>query len=123
MEAILALEDGRTFRGSAFGAKGERTGEVVFNTSMSGYQEVLTDPSYRGQIVVMTCPEIGNCGTNALDRESAEPQVEGFVVRQLSRFPSNWRATCAVLVHSSKCLRMNSSLCSVRRTASSATSD
>jgi carbamoyl-phosphate synthase small subunit len=93
MEAILALEDGRTFRGAAFGAKAERAGEVVFNTSMSGYQEVLTDPSYRGQIVVMTCPEIGNYGTNAQDEESGHPQVEGFVVRQVSVLPSNWRAS------------------------------
>ena len=93
MEAILALEDGRVFRGRAFGAAGERTGEVVFNTSMTGYQEVLTDPSYRGQIVVMTCPEIGNCGTNGTDVESEAPQVEGFVVREVSVLPSNWRAT------------------------------
>lgn len=93
MEAILALEDGRAFRGRAFGAHAERTGEVVFNTSITGYQEILTDPSYRGQIVVMTYPEIGNCGTNAEDKESARPQVDGMVVRQVSEFPSNWRAT------------------------------
>ena len=93
MEAILALEDGRVFRGRAFGAAGERSGEVVFNTSMTGYQEVVTDPSYRGQIVVMTCPEIGNYGTNALDHESAAPQVEALVVREVSVLPSNWRAT------------------------------
>lgn len=93
MEAILALEDGRIFRGRAFGATGERSGEVCFNTSMTGYQEILTDPSYRGQIVVMTCPEIGNYGTNALDQESTGPQVEGFVVREVSVLPSNWRAT------------------------------
>jgi len=93
VEAILALEDGRIFRGRAFGATGERTGEVVFNTSMTGYQEVLTDPSYRGQIVTMTCPEMGNYGTNALDQESSGPQVEGFVARQVSILPSNWRAT------------------------------
>ena len=92
MEAILALEDGRTFHGTSFGAKGERTGEVVFNTSMAGYQEILTDPSYRGQIVVMTCPEIGNYGTNSQDQESSVPQVEGFVVRQVSVMPSNYRA-------------------------------
>ncbi len=92
MEAILALEDGQAFRGRAFGASGERTGEVVFNTSMTGYQEVVTDPSYRGQIVVMTCPEIGNTGANPLDHESETPKVEGFVVREYSRFPSNWRA-------------------------------
>ncbi len=81
MEGILALEDGRAFRGRAFGATGETAGEVVFNTSMTGYQEMLTDPSYRGQIVTMTCPEIGNYGTNAEDVESAGPQVGGFVVR------------------------------------------
>ncbi len=92
MEAILALEDGRVFRGRAFGASGERTGEVVFNTSMTGYQEVVTDPSYKGQIVVMTCPEIGNTGANPVDHESDTPKVEGFVVREYSRFPSNWRA-------------------------------
>jgi carbamoyl-phosphate synthase small subunit len=92
VEAILALEDGRTFRGLSFGAAAERAGEVVFNTSMTGYQEVLTDPSYRGQIVVMTCPEIGNPGTNELDEESSGPQVEGFVVRQASALTSNWRS-------------------------------
>jgi carbamoyl-phosphate synthase small subunit len=93
MEAMLVLEDGRAFRGRAFGASGERRGEVVFNTGMTGYQEVLTDPSYKGQIVVMTCPEVGNYGTNPADVESAEPRVEGFVVRQVSVLPSNWRAT------------------------------
>jgi carbamoyl-phosphate synthase small subunit len=92
MEAILALEDGGVFRGRAFGAGGERAGEVVFNTSMTGYQEILTDPSYKGQIVVMTCPEIGNTGANPQDHESDTPKVEGFVVREYSRFPSNWRA-------------------------------
>ncbi len=96
MEAVLALEDGRVFRGRAFGAIGERAGEVVFNTSMTGYQEILTDPSYRGQIVVMTCPEIGNVGANGADLESAGPQVEGFAVRELSESPSNWRATQAL---------------------------
>lgn len=90
---MLALEDGRTFRGRAFGATAERVGEVVFNTSMTGYQEVLTDPSYCGQIVVMTCPEIGNVGTNALDAESTRGWVEGFAVRRLSAVPSNWRAS------------------------------
>jgi carbamoyl-phosphate synthase small subunit len=89
---MLVLEDGRAFRGAAFGARGERTGEVVFNTSMCGYQEVVTDPSYRGQIVVMTCPEIGQYGTNGGDQESFRPQVEGFVVREVSVLPSNWRA-------------------------------
>ena len=93
MEAILALEDGRVFRGRSFCVSGETVGEVVFNTSMTGYQEILTDPSYRGQILVMTCPEIGNVGINTLDIESDLPQVEGFVVRQYTPVPSNWRAT------------------------------
>jgi carbamoyl-phosphate synthase small subunit len=92
VDALLALEDGRVFRGRHFGAVGERLGEVVFNTSMSGYQEVLTDPSYKGQIVVMTYPEIGNYGVNDEDIESARPQVEGFAVRELSEVRSNWRA-------------------------------
>jgi carbamoyl-phosphate synthase small subunit len=96
MEAILALEDGRIWRGRGFGAASERTGEVVFNTSMTGYQEILTDPSYRGQIVAMTCPEIGNVGTNPLDRESDRASVEGFAVRELSRISSNWRANQAL---------------------------
>jgi carbamoyl-phosphate synthase small subunit len=93
VEAILALEDGRWFRGRSLGARGERCGEVVFNTAMTGYQEVLTDPSYRAQIVVMTCPQIGNYGTNGLDQESEGPQVAGFVVREASGISSNWRAT------------------------------
>jgi len=92
MEGILALEDGRVFRGRAFGATGERAGEVVFNTSMTGYQEVLTDPSYCGQIVTMTCPEIGNYGTNGVDLESSHPWLRGFVAREVSVLPSNWRA-------------------------------
>ena len=92
MEASLGLEDGRIFRGWAFGARGERCGEVVFNTAMTGYQEVLTDPSYSGQIVVMTCPEIGNYGVNLGDDESATPQVEGFAVRKVSERPSSWRS-------------------------------
>ena len=93
MEAALALEDGRVFRGRSIGAAGERTGEVVFNTSMVGYQEVLTDPSYCGQIVTMTYPEIGNYGVNETDMESARPQVSGFIVRQMSEMHSNWRAS------------------------------
>jgi carbamoyl-phosphate synthase small subunit len=93
MEAVLALEDGRLFRGRSIGASGERTGEVVFNTAMVGYQEVLTDPSYRGQIVTMTYTEIGNYGVNEADIESSHPQVSGFVVRQLSELHSNWRAS------------------------------
>ncbi len=90
--ALLALEDGRTFRGRAWGAAGERCGEMVFNTSMTGYQEVLTDPSYAGQIVCMTYPLIGNYGVNAADAESTRPWVEGFVVREASRMASSWRA-------------------------------
>ena len=90
--ALLALEDGRTFRGRAWGAWGEVCGEMVFNTSMSGYQEVLTDPSYAGQLVCMTYPLIGNYGVNEQDAESARPWVEGFVVREASRTASNWRA-------------------------------
>src|SRR6266404_7676015 len=92
MRAILALEDGRIFEGESFGAAGTRVGEVCFNTSMTGYQEVLTDPSYRGQIVAMTYPLIGNYGTNALDQESREPHVRGFVIEELSEIPSNWRS-------------------------------
>ncbi len=90
--AILALEDGTIFEGAAFGATGERSGEVVFNTSMTGYQEVLTDPSYRGQIVAMTYPLIGNYGVNADDAESRSLWLEGFVVKELSRITSNFRS-------------------------------
>ena len=90
--ALLALEDGRTFRGRSWGAEGETCGEMVFNTSMSGYQEVLTDPSYAGQIVCMTYPLIGNYGVTSMDAESSRPWVEGFVVREASRVASNWRA-------------------------------
>jgi carbamoyl-phosphate synthase small subunit len=90
--ALLALEDGRAFRGRAWGAEGERCGEMVFNTSMSGYQEVLTDPSYAGQIVCMTYPLIGNYGVNRRDEESARPWVEGFVVREASPVASSWRS-------------------------------
>ena len=91
-EAVLLLEDGTLFRGSAFGAAGEAAGEVVFNTSMTGYQEILTDPSYRGQIVTMTYPLIGNYGVNPEDDESAHPWLEGFVVKEYTPVPSNWRA-------------------------------
>ena len=91
-EAILALEDGTWYRGVAAGASGETAGEVVFNTSMTGYQEVLTDPSYSGQIVTMTCPEIGNYGVTDDDRESTTPHVAGFIVREESPIASNWRA-------------------------------
>jgi carbamoyl-phosphate synthase small subunit len=92
MRALLALEDGRIFEGESFGAQGTRVGEICFNTSMTGYQEVLTDPSYRGQIVAMTYPLIGNYGTNALDQESREPHVRGFVIEELSEIPSSWRS-------------------------------
>ncbi len=92
MIAKLALEDGTVYTGRAFGAPGERAGEVVFNTSMTGYQEVLTDPSYKGQIVTMTYPHIGNYGVNREDEESRHPQVEGFVVREFARHPSNFRS-------------------------------
>ena len=90
--ALLALADGTVFEGSAFGAQGEAVGEVVFNTSLTGYQEILTDPSYKGQIVTMTYPEIGNVGVNAEDVESRQPCVEGFVVKEYWERPSNWRA-------------------------------
>jgi len=92
MKAILALEDGTIFRGSSFGALGERMGEVVFNTSMTGYQEILTDPSYKGQIVAMTYPLIGNYGINEEDIESKRPHLEGFVVKEQSKIFSNWRS-------------------------------
>ena len=92
-EAILALEDGTWFRGIAAGASGETAGEVVFNTSMTGYQEVLTDPSYSGQIVTMTCPEIGNYGVTDDDREADAPHVAGFIIRDESPIASNWRAS------------------------------
>ena len=92
MEAILALEDGRVFRGRGGGATGERFGEVVFNTSLTGYQEIFTDPSYAGQIVILTYPHIGNYGTNSLDSESTRPFAEGLVVRELSQWVSNWRS-------------------------------
>lgn len=92
MKAILALEDGRIFEGVSFGAPGEVSGEVCFNTSMSGYQEILTDPSYAGQIITMTYPLIGNYGVNSEDYESKGPFAEGFVVREASEIASNWRS-------------------------------
>src|SRR5215210_2291295 len=94
--ALLALEDGTTWPGVALGAIGERAGEVIFNTAMTGYQEVLTDPSYYGQIVVMTAPHIGNTGVNVEDEESAKPWLSGFVVRAASPRVSNWRANAAL---------------------------
>src|SRR5918911_2433939 len=92
MKAILALEDGRFFEGRSFAAAGTRVGEICFNTAMTGYQEVLTDPSYRGQIVAMTYPLIGNYGINSLDQESRSPHVRGFVIEELTEMPSSWRA-------------------------------
>ena len=94
--AVLALEDGTIWPGSAFGAIGQRTGEVVFNTAMTGYQEVLSDPSYFGQIVVMTAPHIGNTGVNIEDGESRKWWLSGFVVRSASQRVSNWRATASL---------------------------
>jgi carbamoyl-phosphate synthase small subunit len=93
MKAILALADGTYYIGRGFGAEGEAVGEVVFNTSMTGYQEILTDPSYEGQLVAMTYPEIGNVGVNPEDVESQKPFVKGFIVKEYCAKPSNWRAT------------------------------
>ncbi len=93
MTALLVLEDGRTFRGDSFGATGETFGEAVFATGMTGYQETLTDPSYHGQVLAMTAPQIGNTGVNDADRESERIWVAGFVVRDPSPRPSNWRST------------------------------
>jgi len=90
--AILALEDGTVFEGRSFGAPAERSGEVVFNTAITGYQEIFTDPSYTGQIVILTNPQIGNYGTSAADNEAARPYIEGLVVREFSRVTSNWRS-------------------------------
>ena len=92
MQAILALEDGRIFRGQGHGHPGECQGEVVFNTSLTGYQEIATDPSYAGQIVVLTNPQIGNYGTNSADNEAARPFIEGLIVREFSPISSNWRS-------------------------------
>jgi carbamoyl-phosphate synthase small subunit len=92
MQAILALEDGRIFRGHGYGHPSECQGEVVFNTSLTGYQEIATDPSYAGQIVVLTNPQIGNYGTNVADNESAKPYIEGLIVREFSPISSNWRS-------------------------------
>jgi carbamoyl-phosphate synthase small subunit len=92
MQAILALEDGRIFRGEGYGHPGECQGEVVFNTSLTGYQEIATDPSYAGQIVVLTNPQIGNYGTNQADNEASKPYIEGLIVREFSAVSSNWRS-------------------------------
>ena len=96
MDAILAFEDGSIFRGKSFGAPGERCAEVVFNTSMSGYQEIITDPSYKGQIVAMTYPLIGNYGINGEDVESRRPFLEGFIVKECSKIASSWRSEQAL---------------------------
>ena len=96
MKAILATEDGTVLEGRAVGAEGESEGELVFNTSMTGYQEILTDPSYAGQIVTMTYPHIGNYGVNGDDVESGHPYVRGFVMRECCFEPSNWRATASL---------------------------
>jgi carbamoyl-phosphate synthase small subunit len=92
MKALIALEDGTVFDGKSYGAPGEKEGEIVFNTSMTGYQEIMTDPSYKGQIVTMTYPLIGNYGVNTEDVESDSPKVEGFIVREFSKITSNYRA-------------------------------
>src|SRR5271167_3757041 len=92
MQAVLALEDGRIFKGTGHGAAIERSGEVVFNTSLTGYQEIFTDPSYAGQIVCLTKPQIGNYGTSPEDDESAHPYIEGLIVREFSPIASNWRS-------------------------------
>ena len=92
MQATLALEDGRIFAGEGYGAPSECLGEVVFNTSLTGYQEIATDPSYAGQIVVLTNPQIGNYGTNQADNEAAKPYIEGLIVREFSAVSSNWRS-------------------------------
>ncbi len=102
MKAVLALEDGSVFRGEGFGACASACGEVCFNTSMTGYQEILTDPSYKGQIVTMTYPHIGNYGVNAVDVESWQPHVAGFVVREVSPVVSNWRADCSLAEYLAK---------------------
>ncbi|MEK7307989.1 MAG: glutamine-hydrolyzing carbamoyl-phosphate synthase small subunit [Nitrospirota bacterium] len=107
LKAILALADGTIFEGFSFGAEGETIGEVVFNTSMTGYQEILTDSSYKGQIVVMTCPQIGNYGVNFQDVESGSPKIEGFVVKESFDFPSNWRAEMSLITY----LKQNKIVC------------
>jgi carbamoyl-phosphate synthase small subunit len=96
--AVLVLEDGSRYEGLAYGAAGERLGELVFTTGMTGYQETLTDPSYAGQIVIQTAPHIGNTGVNATDMESNRYWVEGYVVRDPSRVVSNWRAEAGLFI-------------------------
>src|SRR5580704_12299221 len=102
LDGVFALEDGTVYRGIGFGAKATACGEAVFNTSMTGYQEILTDPSYKGQIITMTCPEIGNYGTNSLDVESWRPHVAGFLIRNLSAEPSNWRSEMSLTEYLAK---------------------
>jgi carbamoyl-phosphate synthase small subunit len=102
MKALVALEDGTVFEGRSFGAEGEKEGEIVFNTSMTGYQEIMTDPSYKGQVVTMTYPLIGNYGINDEDVESKGPKVEGFIAREFSRITSNFRATGDLLSYFTK---------------------
>src|SRR5258708_38387620 len=102
MHGVFALEDGTVFRGTGFGANATACGEAVFNTSMTGYQEILTDPSYKGQIVAMTYPEIGNYGINSADVESWRPHVSGFLVRHLSGMVSNWRAQSSLAEYLAK---------------------
>src|ERR1700745_2559052 len=92
MQAILALADGCIFRGKGYGAKGECDGDVLYNTSITGYQESFTGPSYSGQIVVLTTPEIGNYGTHPEDNEATHPYIEGLIVREFSKVSSNWRS-------------------------------
>ena len=112
MKAILALEDGSVFHGTGFGAQASACGEVCFNTSMTGYQEILTDPSYKGQIVTMTYPLIGNYGVNADDMEATRPYAAGLVVREYSNFHSNFRSDESLgawLTKDRKSTRLNSS--------------
>src|SRR6266850_1077499 len=102
LNGVFALEDGTVYRGAGFGAKATACGEAVFNTSMTGYQEILTDPSYKGQIVTMTYPEIGNYGVNFMDVESWRPHVSGFVIRELSAISSNWRSEDSLAAYLAK---------------------
>ena len=105
--ALLVLADGRVFRGEACGAEGETHGEVVFNTAMTGYQEILTDPSYRGQVVSMTYPLIGNYGINEEDVESRRPWVAGFIVKEACPYPSSWRGTVTLDAYLKRWTRSN----------------
>ena len=118
MKAVLVLEDGRAFTGRSFGAAGETIGEVVFNTGLSGYQEILTDPSYTGQLVTMTYPLIGNYGVTPEDVESGKIQAAGFIVKEPSRIVSNFRA--AKPLEDRKSTRLNSSHSDRSRMPSSA---